>query len=225
VGGGPPPPATAAAGPGPVSAVTPQSSGSLYEQATTTVSLDINYQAHGILFSNGGTLTTAPSGLPYYLSPQGGPTSGLKLTMGIPFHPIPTKAYTSVVFPGDSYSTWLALYPTLPGTGPNDNTDGDPNVNFLEYFGDTNPKNTQSYISTDLEVKPGQVVVRYQKSKNLAHTVSDQITWSTNLVDWHTTGVTYDPDHDLGPHLQRVARVPVAAGVRNIFIRLEVNDQ
>ncbi|MEM7144526.1 MAG: fibronectin type III domain-containing protein [Verrucomicrobiota bacterium] len=217
--------ATIDGGTGAVSAVTPQTEGSNYDQGTATALIDINYQAAGSLFSNSNPLTTAPGGVPYYLSPAGGTSGALRLTMTIPFNPVPPKAYTSVVFPGKSYAAWLAQFPSLPATGPNGNTDGDPSVNLLEYFADTNPKNTQSFLSLPFDIKPGQVVVRYQKSKGLAHTVIDQIEWSTNLTTWHTTGITYDPDKDLGPHLQRTARIPVPPGVRNIFFRLDVTDQ
>ena len=214
-------------GTGAVTGVFPQGgdTGSNYDQATAKVVIDINYQAEGTLFSNSGALSASPSGLPYFLSPSGGTVGAQKLTMSVPFDPTPTKAYTSIVFPGKSYNAWLAQFPSLPATGPNGNTDGDPSVNLLEYFADTNPKNTQSYLATPFDVNPGQVVVRYQKSKGLAHTVVDRIEWSTDLTSWHTTGITYDPDQDLGPHLQRTARIPVPPGVRNIFFRLNVTDQ
>ena len=168
------------------------------------------------LYGNAQSLTVSPPS-PTYAS-IGLP--GQTLTLAVPFDPIPLKAFAPALVPGQSYAQWLATYPGLADTAVAADPDADGLGNLVEYFQNTNPAVPGLFDTNSAELSTDQLVFRYRKSKSITG-VTSQVEWSTDLLTWQTTGVTFDPEQDLGDHLQCTARVP-RAGDQAMFIRLRV---
>ena len=143
------------------------------------------------------------------------------LVLGVPFDPIPLKAFAPVLFPGLSYNQWVALYPGLPDTTPGAIPQRDGISNLLKYFQGNDPTVAGPFDSTSVDATTDQLVLRFRKSKSLSG-VTSKVEWSADLLTWQTGGVTYDPEQDFGNYLQGTARVS-RAGDAKIFLRLRVN--
>ena len=168
------------------------------------------------LYGNGSALTQAsPNNVPPY-------TSLNPLTIGIPFAPVPLKSFDPVLAPGKTYAEWVAGYPSLGAAGGvGEDPDQDGRSNLQEYFQGTNPEIPGLFETDTVELLGDQLVLHFRKSKSLSG-VFAQAEWSTDLQNWQSTGVTYDPEQEAGDHLDCAARVSAAAADK-MFFRLNVS--
>ena len=183
------------------------------------------------------SVDTPPTGLfgnevPLTLpAPVGGPYTPAQFQngVGIPFTPKPVKDFYGIVqLPGVSYATWLTQYPGLIDTSPMGNPDHDFHVNLLEYFFDGNPT-VVDLLDVPMTVYEANqagddLLFSYRVSKDIEGVV-DEVQWSTDLVTWHSSDVSFDPDQDFVDYIERTARVPVNGGDTKLFIRLRVTQQ
>ena len=157
-----------------------------------------------------GSITVAGSG------------TGTLLTLILP-PPSPIKLFAPVQLPGTGYNQWLTTYPGLSNTAPAGDPDGDSFSNLLEYFQGNDPAVAGLFGYTSVDSTPTQLVFSYRKSKTVTG-VDEQVEWSSDLVTWQTTGVTFDPDEDFSDHIQRTARVALSGTKTFLHLKLTLTQ-
>jgi hypothetical protein len=86
---------------------------------------------------------------------------------------------------------WLhsQLPPGAPNS-PNDDADGDGDVNLIEYYKGTHPRNGTSRQPVTLHSVTGDTArIRYPRAKNRPD-VTGTVRWSRDLLTWHESGAT-----------------------------------
>lgn len=143
------------------------------------------------------------------------------LTLGIPFVPDPTKAYTRVLFPAKTYAEWIAGYPDVvnPDAGADPDLDGA--ISFLEYFRGSDPDHPDTSDFDRIGYDDTSVLFSYKKSL-VTLGITEQVEWSADLNTWSTEGLTYGDDEDLGLVVRRTAQLPLP-GDRPAFLRYTLN--
>jgi hypothetical protein len=143
------------------------------------------------------------------------------LTLGIPFVPDPTKAYTRVLFPGKTYSEWISGYPDVVNPDPTADPDLDGAISFLEYFRGSDPDHPDTSDFDRIGYDDTSVLFSYKKSL-VTIGVTEQVQWSSDLNTWSTEGLSYGDDEDLGLVVRRTAQLPLP-GDRPAFLRYTLN--
>ncbi len=170
-----------------------------------------------VTFDSGGNVTT--SGCFGGSVNKAGAGAGTILTLLLNDY-VPLKIFSPVLSAITNYADWKGPYPGLLGSAPTDDTDGDRISNLLEYFHGSHPEEQSIELSPVAGSSIGSVVMSYGRSKTIQD-VTEVVKWSTDLVTWHSDGVAFDIDEDMGGYVQRTARVSLA-GDTKLFMRLEV---
>ena len=200
---------------------------------STQYVMTINDASGGLIYTNvltiqlSGTSSsyTVPSatlfGNEIGFAPTGSFSSSSPAVIGVAFAPTPLKAFAPSIFPGMTYAEWVQDNPELgSASDPMDDPDSDGLTNLQEYFQSTDPTVPGLFESTWTEQNANQLVFHYRKSAAIVG-VTEQLEWSTDLQNWQTSGVTYDPERINGDHLECAARVS-SAGNEKMFVRLQI---
>lgn len=143
------------------------------------------------------------------------------LTLGIPFVPDPTKAYTRVLFPAKTYAEWISGYPDVVNPDPASDPDLDGATSFLEYFRGSDPDHPDTSDFDRIGYDDASVLFSYKKSL-VTVGVTELVQWSSDLQQWSTEGLTYGDDEDLGLVVRRTAQLPLPSD-RPAFLRYTLN--
>ena len=92
--------------------------------------------------------------------------------------------------PANTFATWIAGYPALgSATGFNDDPDGDGIPNGLENFFGTDPTRAAAGV-THITSTGTALKFRHTRSNTVASNVTAVYQWSSDLVNWFSTGQT-----------------------------------
>jgi autotransporter-associated beta strand protein len=123
-----------------------------------------------------------------------------------------------------AYNVWAASFGLDPiGNGaPNADPDGDNLDNLLEYSLFSSPTDSHSRPAISVAVDGTAISLTYRRSK-VAAEVSFIPEWSTNLVDWFTTGMTDLPTGAEDANTTEYRASIAKDGAAGKFIRVRVN--
>jgi hypothetical protein len=162
----------------------------------------------------------------------------LRLTLGPSGYFTPGSSTTAEATVHDRpLHDWLhSQLPHGAPNRPNDDADGDGEVNLIEYYKGTHPGNATSRQPLKLHSVTGHIAkIRYPRAKNRSDVIGT-VSWSRDLLIWHASGETHDGltvtlnDEIVSPAAENPETVeatavlsgPGADSAERVFFHLEV---
>jgi autotransporter-associated beta strand protein len=187
----------------------------------------------GALDLDGATLAVTVTGTPsqesYIIATYGSLTGTFASHTGIPEgyeidYTFNGGKAVAIKRAGSAYNVWAASFGLDPiGNGaPNADPDGDNLDNLLEYSLFSSPTDSHSRPAISVAVDGTAISLTYRRSK-VAAEVSFIPEWSTNLVDWFTTGMTDLPTGAEDGNTNEYRASTSKDGAAGKFVRVRVN--
>jgi hypothetical protein len=180
------------------------------------------------LFKNGVLQGELESGVPSAPLPLTAGANTFQITV-ISADGTNSRTYSvgaSYVLPESGYAQWQVLKFGADASnpliaGPDANPDKDRLVNLLEYAFDLDPNISSSAGLPYVGNSGGFLSLTYRRLVGVTD-IEYVVEWSTNLIDWHDTGVTEQLVTPQGAGLTEEVLGKVPADVPRKFIRVSV---